>query len=106
MKKEIIKPTGKVTAYWWNMRTKQKDKYAFNTDIMEVLKNKGITFKKVTDKKYPDHECFVFTTPHRITYKHFGSINDGAYTALKLWYVTMGDKATVTYNSRTFTINH
>ena len=91
-----------VTAYWWNFRRKQLD---FNGNLADCLKSKGIKFKKVKDKSNPELDCFVFTTPHRIQYKHFGSTMDGAFTALKLWYATMGDKATVTVSGRTFTIN-
>ena len=90
-------------AYWWNMRRKKLD---FSGTVADLLKSKDIKVKKVKDKQNPELDCYVFTTCHRVTYKHFGNVLDGAYTALKLWYATMGDKATVTVASRIFTINH
>ena len=93
----------RATAYWWNFRKKQLD---FSGNLYELLAHKSISVKKVKDRKNPDLDCYVFTTPHRVTYKHFGSVYDGAYTALKLFYATMGDKATVNVGGRGFTINH
>lgn len=90
-------------AHWWNFRRKKLD---FNGTLWGLLKDKGIKVKSVKDKKHPDLDCFVFTTQHRVSYKHFGSLYDGAFTALKLWYATMGDKATVRVQGRAFTINH
>lgn len=101
MKQELSKYNA--TAYWWNMGKKKLD---FSGNLYDLLIDKSIKFKKVQDKKNPDLDCYVFTTPHRVTYKMFGSAYDGAFTALKLWYATMGDKATVSVSGRTFTINH
>ena len=101
MKKELSKYNA--TAYWWNMGSKKLD---FSGNLYDLLMDKDIKVKKVIDKKNPDLDCYVFTTPHRVTFKMFGSPYDGAFTALKLFYATMGDKATVTVCGRTFTINH
>ena len=101
MKKELSKYNA--TAYWWNMGCKKMDFYG---TLYELLKHKSITARKVKDKKHPDLDCYVFTTCHRVTYKHFGSAYDGAFVALKLFYATMGDKATVNVAGRTFTINN
>ena len=101
MKKELSKY--KAIAYWWNMRSKKLD---FSGNLYDLLKSKDIKVKKVKDSKHPDLDCYVFTTCHRVTYKHFGSAYDGAFVALKLFYATMGDKATVNVCGRQFTINH
>jgi len=101
MKNELKKYTA--CAYWWNFRTKTLD---YNGDLLGLLNKKGIKVKKVKDKQNPDLDCYVFTTPHRITYKHFGDVLCGSFAALKLWYATMGDKATVKVQGKTFTINH
>ena len=90
-------------AYWWNMGKKKLD---FSGKLGDLLEDKSIKVRKARDSKNPDLDCYVFTTPHRVTYKMFGSPYDGAFTALKLWYATMGDKATVNICSRQFTINH
>lgn len=101
MKTELEKYNA--TAYWWNMRSKKLD---FTGTLYGLLESKGIKVKKVKDKQHPDLDCYLFTTSHRVTYKHFGSVSDGAFVALKLWYATMGDKATVSVMGRSFTINH
>ena len=101
MKDELKKYNA--TAYWWNMRSKTLD---FSGNLYDLLKHKDIKVKKVKDRKNPDLDCYVFTTCHRVTYKHFGSVSDGAFIALKLFYATMGDKATVNVCGRQFTINH
>lgn len=92
------------TAYWWNIVGRRK--LDFSGNLSDLLTNKGIKVKKVKDNTYPNSDCYVFTTPHRVTYRHLGSALDGAITAVKLWYATMGDKATVNISGRTFTINH
>lgn len=101
MKRELQKYS--VTAYWWNFRKKKLD---FSGNLYDLLDAKGIKVRRAKDRKNPTLDCYVFTTPHNIIYKHFGDVKDGAFTALKLWYATMGDKATVNMQGRTFTINH
>lgn len=90
-------------AYWWSMGRKKLD---FTGKLGDLLTAKDIKVKKIKDSKNPHLDCYVFTTPHRVTYKMFGTPYDGAFTVLKLWYATMGDKATVSVSGRTFTINH
>jgi len=90
-------------AHWWNMGSKKLD---FKGNLYDLLMDKSIKVKKVIDKKHPDLDCYVFTTCHRVTYKHFGSLYDGAFTALKLFYATMGDKATLNVCGREFRVNH
>ncbi len=101
MKQELSKYNA--TAHWWNMGKKKQD---FSGNLYDLLTSKGIKAKRVTDKKHPNLDCYVFTTHHKITYKMFGTAYDGAFTALKLWYAIMGDKATVNVMGRSFTINH
>ena len=103
--KQIINELNKYNAYayWWNMGKKKLD---FSGKLGDLLEDKSIKVKKVKDSKNPDLDCYVFTTPHRVSYKMLGSAYDGAFTALKLWYATMGDKATVNVAGREFRINH
>jgi len=101
MKKELSRYNAH--AYWWNGGSKKLD---FSGNLYDLLAHKSIEVKKVKDKNHPEADCFVFTTCHRVTYKHFGSAFDGAFVALKLFYATMGDKATVNVCGRQFTINH
>lgn len=101
MKQELSKYNA--IAYWWNHGTKKLD---FSGNLYDLLMDKSIKVRKVKDSKHPDLDCYVFTTCRRVTYKHFGSADDGAFMILKLWYASMGDKATVTVSGRTFTINH
>jgi len=101
MKKELSKYD--VTAYWWNMRSKTLD---FSGNLYDLLIKKGISIKKVKDKTRPELDCYVFSTRNRISYKCYGDIFDGAFTAIKLHYAYMGDKAMVNVCGRSFTINH
>lgn len=103
--KQIINELNKYSAYsyWWNMGTKKKD---FSGNLGDLLADKSMKIKKVKDSKHPDLDCYVVTTPHRVTLKHFGSAFDAAFLGLKLWYATMGDKATLNVAGRTFTVNH
>ena len=89
-------------SYWWNRGTKKLD---FSGTLYDLLKKNSIKVRKVKDSKNPDLDCYVFTTPHRITYKHFGSAFDGSLFFLN-YIAAMGDKAKVMVGGRTFTINH
>lgn len=104
--KKLTKELNKyrVDAYWWNMGTKTIDVRQCN--LVDLLTKKSISIKKIKDKKNPSLECYLFSTSHNVTYKHFGDPLSGAFTALKIFYATMGDKAKVNVQGRTFTINH
>ena len=92
-----------VVSHWWNMGRKTLD---FSGYLGDLLLKKSIIVKKIKDKKNPNLDCYLFTTPHNITYKHFGDVLSGTFTVLKLFYATMGDKSMVNVCGRVFTINH
>ena len=99
MEKELEYTT---TAFWWNFGRRKLD---YSGNLGGLLNNKGIKYRKI---KHPEQKItgYKFTTVHGVTYTCYGSFYDGAFTALKLYYATMGDKATVNCAGRIFTINH
>ena len=90
-------------AYWWNFGKKQKD---YSGNLEGLLKDKGIKYRKVKHHEKKEIEGYKFTINNRITFVSYNDFFDGAFTALKLFYAYMGDKATVNVIGRTFTINH
>lgn len=92
-----------VSAYWWNCGKKTKD---FTGNLGDFLIKKGIKYRKIKHPREEAQHGYKFTINSRISFISYSDFFDAAFSAIKLHYAYMGDKATVNIIGREFTINH
>lgn len=92
-----------IIAHWWNHGKKKLD---FNGTIEACLESKGIAYVEIPNPNYPERIGYLFTVLNGATYTDYGFLPDAAFTALKIHYAIMGDKATLNFMGRIFTVNH
>jgi hypothetical protein len=92
----------KITTYWWNFGSKQKD---FNGTYKDYLKDKGIKVRSITFNGVKGYR-FTMKDPYRVTLDCFNSDYIQCCDAIiKVFLTLMGDKVKFIAYRREYNIN-